>query len=69
MEKAEATLSKVVKKLRSVEVGKYIDLVRKVSMNKHGESGAEAQGNVRVAVEEAFEQSADNVGMAVNSGE
>ena len=69
VEKAEATLSKVVKRLRSVDVWrKYIDLVRRASVNKHGESGVEAQGHVRVAVEEAYEKAADNVGMSVNSG-
>lgn len=66
---AEKLLGKSVEGLRSVAVWlKYIDLVRKLAVQQHGDSTAEAQGVIRNAVGDAYERAARNVGLAINSG-
>lgn len=67
--RAERTLGKSAESLRSVAVWlKYIELVKKLAVEQHGESTAEAQGAIRNALGDAYEKAADNVGLTINSG-
>lgn len=66
---AEKVLGKSAESLRSVAAWlKYIDLVRKLAVDQHGDGTAEAQGAIRNAVGDAYERAAGNIGLAINSG-
>ena len=66
---AERVLGKSAESLRSVAVWlKYIDVVKKLKIEQHGESTAEAQGAIRNAIQDAYEKATGNVGLAINSG-